>query len=262
LVLKSTIHCQIEQPPTGIIGATHRARLNCPETAERGGATQEWHIRTCLPETLKMLVNVTKQNGPQGEMGTQHLLKRGLVAQANRVHTGITNGDRWMVKGDHQRQITALQTLQTLRQPLELERAELTAGRSNLMAVQQYQPHPSDHKISGARNACPPQHRIQQQRVIVVTGQKSDLAAHMSGQRPSQPDIATPAFVLAKVTRDQHQIRVHGAANLESSLKMSKGQPSPHQPLISRHQVWITELKNPHGPQEWTASRCSNGLNP
>jgi hypothetical protein len=262
LVLKSTIHGHIEQPPAGIIGATHRARLHCPETAERGGATQEWHIRTCLPETLKMLVNVTKQNGPQGEMGTQHRLKRGLIAQANRVHAGITNGDRWMVEGDKQRQITALQTLQTLRQPLELKRAELTAGRSNLMTAQQQQPYAPHHQISRCSCPRPPQHRIEQQRMIVVARQQSDLAAHMSGQRPSQPDIATPAFVLAKVTRDQNKIRIQRAANLQGSLEGCKWRPSPHQTLITRHQVWVTELKNPHGLQEWTASRCSSGLGP
>ena len=195
-------------------------------------------------------------------MRTQHRLKRGLVAQANRVHTGITNGDWGMVKGDHQRQITTLQTLQTLRQPLELKRAELTAGRSNLMAAQQQQPHAPHHQIS--RSCCPrpPQHRIQQQRVIMVSRHQSNLAAHMSGQCPSQPDITTPAFILAKVPRHQHQIGTLGAANLESSLKVSKGQPSTHQTLISCYQVRITELQNSHCPQEWTASRCSSDLDP
>ena len=68
----------------------------------------------------------------------------------------------------------------------------------------------------------------------------------MLAQGSPQPGLATPAFVLAKVPRHQHKIGVHGAANLKGSLKVSKGWQSPHQPLISGHQVGITELKNPH----------------
>ena len=150
--------------------------------------------------------------------------------------------------------------LQTPFQPLELSQAELTGCRRNLVAVQQYQAHSSDHKISGACHARPPQNRIQQQRVIVVTGHQSNLAAHVVGQGCSQPDIPTPAFVLAKITRDQNQIGVHGAANPQSLLQVCEGQPSPHQTLISCHQVWITQLENSHRPQEWTASRCSSDL--
>ena len=209
-----------------------------------------------------MLMDVSKEHRLQGPMGTQQLLKTSLIEEPDRIHAGITDGDRWMMKSDQQRQITALQTLETLRQPLELERAELTAGRSNLMAAQQQQPHTPHHQISRSSCPRPPQHRIEQQRMIVVARQQSDLAAHMSGQRPSQPDIATPAFVLAKVTRDQNKIRIQRAANLQGSLEGCKWRPSPHQTLISRDQVWVTELKNPHGPQEWTASRCSSGLGP
>ena len=65
-MLKNTIHGHIEQPPAGIISAAQGTGLNCPEAAQRGRATQEWHIRTRLPETLKMLMNVTEQNSPQG----------------------------------------------------------------------------------------------------------------------------------------------------------------------------------------------------
>ena len=83
-----------------------------------------------------MLMDVSKEHRPQGPMGTQQLLKICLIEEPDRIQAGITDGDRWMVKGDKQRQITALETLQTLRQPLELKRAELTAGRSNLMAAQ------------------------------------------------------------------------------------------------------------------------------
>ena len=98
--------------------------------------------------------------------------------------------------------------------------------------------------------------------MIVVAGQQSHRAAHVLAQGPPQPGVATPAFVLAKVTRHQHQIGIQGATNLESSLEVSQGRPSPHQPLISGHQVWITKLKNPHRSQGLTASRCSNGLDP
>ena len=100
--------------------------------------------------------------------------------------------------------------------------------------------------------------------MIVVAGHKSNGAAHVMAQGPPQPDITTPAFVLAKVSRHQHQVRVRGKAASQSLLKVRKGRPSPHQPLISGHQVWITELKNPHRNrlQEWTSSRCSSGLDP
>ena len=81
-------------------------------------------------------------------------------------------------------------------------------------------------------------------------------------QIEQQTGIATPAFVLAKVPRHQHQIGVQGPTKLESSLEVSQGRPAAHQPLISRHQVWITEVKDPHRSPEWTASRCSSGLDP
>ena len=48
--------------------------------------------------------------------------------QSNRIHAGITDGDRGMMKSDHQGQITALRTLEALRQPLELQRAERTGS--------------------------------------------------------------------------------------------------------------------------------------
>ena len=75
-----------------------------------------------------MLMDVSKQHRPQGPMGTQQLLKTCLIEEPDRIHAGITDGDRWMVKGDHQRQITAIRTLQALRQPLELKRAERTGS--------------------------------------------------------------------------------------------------------------------------------------
>ena len=73
-----------------------------------------------------MLMDVSKQHRPQGPMGTQQLLKTGLIEEPDRIHTGITDGDRWMVESDHQGQITALRAPQALLQPLELKRAERT----------------------------------------------------------------------------------------------------------------------------------------
>ena len=61
-------------------------------------------------------------------MGMQQLLKTCLIEEPDRIHTGITDGARWMVKGDHQGQITALQAPQALRQPLELKRTKGTGG--------------------------------------------------------------------------------------------------------------------------------------
>ena len=55
-----------------------------------------------------MLMDVSKQHRPQGPMGTQQLLKTCLIEEPDRIHAGITDGDRWMVKRNHQGQITAL----------------------------------------------------------------------------------------------------------------------------------------------------------
>ena len=55
-----------------------------------------------------MLVDVSKQHRPQGPMGAQQRLKTDLIEEPDRIHTGITDGDRWMVERDHQGQITAL----------------------------------------------------------------------------------------------------------------------------------------------------------
>ena len=74
-----------------------------------------------------MLMNVAKQNGPQGAMGTQKLFKAILIEEPDCIHAGITDNDRGMVKSDHQREITALRALQTLRQPLKLMRAQHTS---------------------------------------------------------------------------------------------------------------------------------------
>ena len=57
-------------------------------------------------------------------MGTQELLKTCLIEEPDRIHTDITDGDRWMVESDHQGQITALRAPQALGQPLELKRAQ------------------------------------------------------------------------------------------------------------------------------------------
>ena len=75
-----------------------------------------------------MLMDVSKQHRPQGLMGTQQLLKTCLIEEPDRIHAGITDGDRWMVKRNHQGQITALRALQALRQPLELKRAKDTGS--------------------------------------------------------------------------------------------------------------------------------------
>ena len=75
-----------------------------------------------------MLMDVSKKDRPQGPMGTQQLLKTCLIEKPDRIHAGITDGDWWMVKGDHQGQITALQATQALRQPLELKRAKGTGS--------------------------------------------------------------------------------------------------------------------------------------
>ena len=71
-----------------------------------------------------MLMDVSKQHRPQGPMGTQQIFKICLIEEPARIPAGITDGDRWMVKGDHQGQITALRAPQALRQPLELKRAQ------------------------------------------------------------------------------------------------------------------------------------------
>ena len=130
------------------------------------------------------------------------------------------------------------------------------------MAAQQQHSHALQQQISWSCCPRPAQHSIQKQRVIVDAGQQSNRAAHVLAQSPPQPDITTPALVLAKVPRHQHQIGIQGATNLESSLEVSQGRPTAHQPLISGHQVWITEVKDPHRSPEWTASRCSSGLDP
>ena len=75
-----------------------------------------------------MLMDVSKQHRPQSPMGTQQLLKTSLIKEPNCIHAGITDGHRGMVKSDHQRQITTLRTLETLRQPLKLKRAERTGS--------------------------------------------------------------------------------------------------------------------------------------
>ena len=75
-----------------------------------------------------MLMDVSKENRLQGPMGTQQLLKTSLIEEPDRIHAGITDGDRWMVQGDHQREITALRAPQALSQPLELKRAKGTGS--------------------------------------------------------------------------------------------------------------------------------------
>ena len=55
-----------------------------------------------------MLMNMAEHNRPQGEMGTQHIHKRILIKQPDRIHAVITDGDRRMMKSNHKGQITAL----------------------------------------------------------------------------------------------------------------------------------------------------------
>ena len=55
-----------------------------------------------------MLMDVSKQHRPQSPVGTQYLLKTCLIEEPDRIHAGITDGDRWMVKSDHQVWITEL----------------------------------------------------------------------------------------------------------------------------------------------------------
>lgn len=126
--MNGSIRPQIEQPASRIIGATQGAELHRFETAERGWASEKQHVRPRGPGPLPMLMDVSKQHRPQGPMGTQQLLQTCLIKEPDRIHAGITYGDRWMVKGDHQGQITALRALQALRQPVELKRAKGTGS--------------------------------------------------------------------------------------------------------------------------------------
>ena len=107
-MLNGSIWRQIEQPAPRIIGAIQGAGLHRFETAERGGASEQQHVRPRGPGPLPMLMDVSKQHRPQGPMGTQQLLKTCLIEEPDRIHAGITDGDRWMVKRNHQGQITAL----------------------------------------------------------------------------------------------------------------------------------------------------------
>ena len=74
-----------------------------------------------------MLMDVSKQHRSQGTMGKQQHLKTSLIEKPDRIHASVTDGDRWMVKSDHQGQVTAVRALQTLRQPLKLMRAQHTS---------------------------------------------------------------------------------------------------------------------------------------
>ena len=127
-VLNGSISRQLEQPAPRIISATQGAGLHCFETAKRGGASEQQHVWPHGPGSLPMLMDVSKQHRPQGAMGTQQLLKTGLIEEPDRIHAGITDGDRWMVKRNHQGQITALRAPQALRKPMELKRAKDTGS--------------------------------------------------------------------------------------------------------------------------------------
>ena len=126
--MNGSIWRQIEQPAAGIIGSTQGAGLHRFETAECGRASEQRHVRPHGPGPLPMLMDVSKQHRPYGLMGTQQLLKTVLIEEPNRIHAGITDGDRWMVKSNHQGKVSALRTLQALRQPTELKRAERTGS--------------------------------------------------------------------------------------------------------------------------------------
>ena len=95
--------------------------------------------------------------------------------------------------------------------------------------------------------------------------QVAQLPRPRAGDRAAareERDRVVVVVVAASVVAVSVVATAFGAANLESSLKVSKGQPSTHQTLISCYQVRITELQNSHRPQEWIASRCSSGLDP
>ena len=100
-----------------------------------------------------MLMNVSKEHRLQSPMGTQQLLKTNLIEEPDRIHAGISDGDRWMMKSDHQGQITALRTLQALRQPTKLKRTELASSRTHPMAAQQQHSRALHKQISGS--CCP-----------------------------------------------------------------------------------------------------------
>ena len=116
--------------------------------------------------------------------------------QSNRIHACITDGDRGMVKSDHQGKIPELWDQKSLRKPLQLVRAKPARRRCNPVAVEQHQPHTPQHQIGGSRCKRAPQNGIHENRVIVVAGHQSDLAAHVLTQGPPQSDITTPALVL------------------------------------------------------------------
>ena len=83
-MLNGSISRQLDQPAPRIISATQGAGLHRFKTAERGGASEQQHVRPRGPGSLPMLMDVSKQHRPQGPMGTQQLLKTGLIEEPDR----------------------------------------------------------------------------------------------------------------------------------------------------------------------------------
>ena len=122
------------------------------------------------------------------------------------------------------------------------------------MAVEQQQSHPLNDQLGGSRAETTAQHRLQQQRVIVVAGQQADGNVDVTIQQASQADVAAPALVLAEITADQQQIGTFALPLQQSSFQQRKGGPFPHQGRIGGHQMGVTQLQDPHGSREWTAN--------
>ncbi len=96
-MLNGSIWRQIEQPAPRVIGAIQGQGCTALKLQSVEGHPSSSTSGRVGP--LPMLMDVSKQHRPQGPMGTQQLLKTCLIEEPDRIHAGITDGDRWMVKG-------------------------------------------------------------------------------------------------------------------------------------------------------------------
>ena len=169
----AAIRGDIQHPGAWIIHPPQRAWLNCFKASQRGRAAQQRHLGNLRTLALPMLMDMSEDNGPKALHRTKQRHQGSSIHEIHAVQNRMPDPNRGMVQSHDQRKVTPLAGPEPLRQPGQLPGSELPSAASTAMAVEQQQPHPLNHQISGSCGATATQHRLQQQRVIMISRHQS-----------------------------------------------------------------------------------------
>ena len=237
---------ELQQAPAGIKGTPQRAGLHRLEGAEGGRAGQHGNGRLPCQKPLPVLMDVAAEHDHRCTGLGEDTGQLGPIPQPDRIEERGADRQWRMV---HHHKGGSLPAEQALTEPGQLRSAEPAPRIAAPVAGEQQQAPGAHSELSGRQHGLTTEHRLQQERVIVVPRQQRQGKAG-GGEQGSEMDVATPALVLAEITADQQQIRrsTNGFEGLKETVtQLLEGGTTPVATLLLAQQVGIAELQHPQG---------------